>query len=77
MMTYLAESLGLGVLLETKGWEVDTCPEHLCFRKNANASYSVQFHLHVRVSVRVTEVGQVRPPCGVFGVTFNNDCVLV
>jgi hypothetical protein len=76
-VAYLAKSLGLRVLLETKGREVDTCPEHLCLGENTDASYSVQFHFHVRVSVRVTEVGQVRPPGGVFGVAFHNDCVLV
>lgn len=77
VVAYLAESFCLSVLLKTECREVDTRAENLGFRKNANTTNTINFHLHVWVTVGVAEVGQMRAPSGVLCVTFYNDCILV
>jgi hypothetical protein len=76
-MAYLAESLGLSVLLKTERREVDTGTEDLGFRKNANTTNTVNLHFHVWVTVGVAKVGQMRAPSSVLCVSLYNDCILV
>ena len=76
-LSYLAESFGLGVLLETESWEVHTTSEDLSLRQNAHTSDTVNFHLHVRVTVRVAEVGKMGAPSGVLCVALDNDSILI
>jgi len=75
--TYLAESLGLCVLLETEGREMDTGAEDLCLGQDTDTTNTVNLHLHVRIAVRVAQVSQMRSPSGVFCITFYDDSVLV
>jgi len=76
-MTYLAKTFGLSVLLETEGREVNTRTEDLCLCQNTDTADTVDLHLHVWVTVRVAEVGQMRSPGSVFSVAFDNDSVFV
>jgi hypothetical protein len=75
--TYLAKAFGFGMLFKTESGEVGTLAEDLCFCENTDTSNTIDFHLHVRVAVRVAQVGQMRSPCGVLGISFDNDSVLV
>ena len=63
--------------LEAEGREMDSSAENLCFRKNTNTTYSIQFHFHVGITVWIAKVGKVRSPGSVLGVTFHDDRVLV
>lgn len=76
-MSYLAESFCLSMLLETERREVAAGAEDLCFCEDTDTTNTVDFHFHVRVTVWVAKVGQVRAPCCVLCVTFHNDCVLI
>ena len=51
--SYLAEAFGLGMFLETKGWEVHARSENPRLGQNTNATHSVDLHLHIRVAVGV------------------------
>lgn len=75
--SYLAKSFSLSVLLETESREVHTTSEDLGLCQNAHTSNTVNFHLHVRVTVRVAEVGEMRAPSGVLCVAFDNDGILI
>ena len=76
-MFYLAESLCLGVLLETEGREVATSAEDLCFCEDTDTSDTINLHLHVWVTVWIAKVGQMRAPGCILCITLYNDCVLV
>jgi hypothetical protein len=76
-MTYFAESLGLSVLLETESGEVDTGAEDLGFGQDTDTTNTVDFHLHVWVTIGVAKVGQMRAPCRVLCVSLHNDRVLI
>lgn len=65
------------MLLKAEGWEMNTGAEHAGFCQNADASNSVQFHLHVGVAVGITQIGQVRSPCRVLGIPFHNHGIFV
>lgn len=74
---YLAETLGFCMLLETESWEMDTVSENASFGKDTDTSDSVDLHLHIWITVRVSEVGQMWPPCGVLGITLNNHSIFI
>jgi hypothetical protein len=74
---YFAKSFGFGVLFERECREVDSGPEHFGLCEDTDTTHSVDFHLHIWVAVGVAEVGQVRPPCGILGVTFDNNGIFV
>lgn len=76
-VTYLAEAFGLSMLFKTKRGEVYTLSEDLRLSKNANTTNTVDLHFHVRVAVRIAEVGQMRSPGSVLCVTFDNNSVFV
>lgn len=76
-MTDLSKTLSLRVLLETKCWKVDTRSEHACFGQNTDTSDAIDFHLHIWITVWVSKVGQVGPPCCIFSVSFNNHGIFV
>ena len=76
-LSYLAESFGLSVLLETESREVHATPEDLRLCQNAHTSDTVNFHLHVRVTVGVAEVGKMGAPSGVLCVALDNDGILI
>jgi hypothetical protein len=75
--TYLAKAFGFGMLLETESGEMGTLAEDLCFCKNTDTADTINLHFHVWVAVRIAQVGQMRSPCSVLGISFNNDSVLV
>ena len=54
-----------------------TSTENLCFGQNADTSYTINFHLHVRVTVRIAKVGQMGSPCSIFCVALDNDRILI
>jgi hypothetical protein len=74
---YLAESLRLGVFLKAESREMHAGAEDLCFCENTDTPDTVDFHLHVRVAVRVAQVCQVGSPSGILRIAFDNDSVLV
>lgn len=74
---HLSKTLGLCVFLEAEGREVDAGSEYTGLGQNADTSYSINLHLHIWISVGVSQVSQVGPPCRILGVSFNNDGVLV
>jgi hypothetical protein len=76
-VTYLAESFGLGVLLEAECGEMHSGAEDLCLCQNTDTTDTVNLHLHVGVTVRVAQVSQMWTPSGVFRVTLHNDRVFV
>lgn len=65
------------MLLETESREVYSLTENLGLGKNTDTTNTVDLHLHVGVTVRVTEIGQMRTPGSVFCVTFDNDSILI
>lgn len=65
------------MFLETEGREVDTVPKDTSFGQDTDASHTVNFHFHIWVTVRIPQVGQVWPPSGVLGITFDNHSVLI
>jgi hypothetical protein len=75
--TYLAKAFGLGMLFETESGEVGTLAEDLCLRKNTDTTDTINLHLHVWIAVRIAQIGQMRSPCSVLGISFNNNSVLV
>lgn len=76
-IAYLAKPFRLCVLLEAESWEVDSRAEHLCLCQNADPSDAVNLHLHVRVSVRVTQISKMGSPSGVLCVAFDNHSVFI
>jgi hypothetical protein len=56
---------------------VDPGTKHSSFGKDGNPADTIELHLNVRVSVRVAEVGQMRPPCGILCITFDNNSILI
>ena len=74
---YLSETFGLCVLLKTEGWEVHAATKHTSFCQNTDTSDAVNLHLHVRVTVRVAQVGKMRAPCGVLCVALDDHSILV
>lgn len=77
VITYLAESLGLRVLLETEGREMDAGTEDLCLGQDTDTTNTVDLHLHVRVTIGIAQVSQMRTPSGVFCITLYDDSVFV
>jgi hypothetical protein len=75
--THLSEALGLGMLLKTKCWEMDTRAEDSCLGKDTDTANTVQLHLHVRIAVGVAEIGQMRPPRRVLRIAFHNHRIFV
>ncbi len=74
---YLAKGLRLGMLLKAEGREVDPVSENSGFGQDADTSDAVDFHLHIGVTVGVSEVCQMRPPGGILGIAFDNHGVFV
>tara|TARA_R110002003_G_scaffold152_6_gene13629 strand:- start:11767 stop:12129 length:363 start_codon:yes stop_codon:yes gene_type:complete len=75
--TYLAETLGLSMFLKAECGEMDARSEDFGFCEDTNTTDTVNLHLHIWVTVRVAEVGQMRAPGGVLRITFDNDCILI
>ena len=65
------------MLLEAKGREVDTSSEHPGLGQNANTADAVNLHFHIRVAIRISQIGKMRPPCRILRVAFHNDCVFI
>lgn len=76
-MSYLSKALGLGVLLKAEGREVHSTSEYLRFRQNTDTTYTVNLHLHVGITVGVTQVCQMRPPGRVLCVALHNHSILI
>lgn len=76
-ISYLAETFRFRVFLEREGGEVDACSENFGLGQDTDTADSVDFHLDVWVTVGVAEVGQVGTPGGVFGVPFDDNCILI
>jgi hypothetical protein len=65
------------MFLEAESREVHARAEHLRLGEDTNTSNTVNLHLHVWVTIRITQVGQMRTPGSILGVPFDNDGVLV
>lgn len=65
------------MLFETEGWEMATRAKDLGLGKDTDAPDTINLHLHVRISIGVPKVGQMRPPSGVLGVALYDDGVFV
>ena len=76
-VAYFSETLCLSMLLKTEGWEVNTRSEDLGLCEDRNAADTIDLHLHVWVTIWVSEVGQMWAPSGVLGVTLDNNGVLI
>ena len=76
-LSHLSESLSLSMLLKAERREVDTVTEDSGLGKNADTTNTVDFHLHIRVTIGVAKVGQVRSPGCVFCITFHDHGILV
>jgi len=76
-VTHLAKSLRFGVLLKTESREVNAGPEYFRFGQNTDTPYTVNFHLHVWITVWVAQVGQMRAPRGIFGISLHNHGILI
>lgn len=63
--------------LKAKGREVDTCAEDLCLCQNANTANAIEVHLHVGVAKWIAQISKVRSPCGVLGVSFHDNRILI
>lgn len=75
--TYFAKALGFRVLLEAEGREMHTRTEDLSLSQDTNTANTVNFHFHIRISVRIAQVGQMGTPRRIFCVAFDNDCVFI
>jgi hypothetical protein len=65
------------MLLETKSREMDAAAKYFGFRQNTDTSNSVNLHLHVWVTVGVSQIGKMGSPCGIFGIALYNDGIFV
>jgi len=65
------------MLLEAESWEVDAGTEDFSFGKNTDSANAIDLHFHIWVTVGVAKVGQMRAPCSIFGVTLNDNRVLI
>jgi hypothetical protein len=52
-------------------------PKDLGLGKDTDTAYTIELHFHVRVTVGIAEIGQVRTPGGVFCVALYDDGVFV
>ena len=77
LYSYLAKPFSLCVLLETESGEVNTRAEHPGFGQDTDTADTVNLHLHVWVAIGVAEVGQMRSPCSILCVSFDNDSILI
>jgi hypothetical protein len=74
---YLSKAFRLRVLLKAEGREMDTGSEHLGLGQYTDTSDTVEFHLHVRVAVWVSEVSKMRPPGGVLCVALHDYSIFI
>jgi hypothetical protein len=74
---YLSKAFGFGVLFEAEGWEMHSGTENLCFREDTDTTNTVKLHFHIRVTVRIPQIGQVGTPRSVFRVTFHDNRVFI
>lgn len=74
---HFPKALSFCMFLEAESREVDAGSEHTGLGQNADTSYSIDLHLHIWISVGVSQVSQVRSPCRILGVSFDNDSILV
>lgn len=65
------------MLLEAERWEMHTSSKHESLGQNADTTNTVDLHLHVRVTVGVAEVSQMRSPGGILCIALDNDGVFV
>jgi hypothetical protein len=65
------------MLLEAESRKVDAGSEYTSLGQNADTSYSIDLHLHIWISVGVSQVGQMGPPRRILGVSFDDNGILV
>ncbi len=65
------------MLFKAKGWEMNTATEYLGLGQDTDTTNTVNFHLHIGVTVGITKIGKMGSPGGIFGVSFDNDGVFV
>lgn len=56
---------------------MDTATEYLGLGQDTDTADTVNLHLHIGVTVGITQIGKMRSPGGVFGVSFDNDGIFV
>lgn len=75
--TYLAKTFSLSMLLEAESREVDTRAEDLRLCQDTDTTDTIDLHLHIRITVGVAEVGQMRSPGSIFCVALYDDSVFI
>jgi len=63
------------MLLKAKRRKVHAGAKDFGLGQNAHAANAIKLHLHVRVSERIPQIRQVRPPRGIFGIAFHDDSI--
>lgn len=77
MKTNLSEALGLGMFLKREGREVYSSPENPSFSKDTDSPDTINFHLHIRVTIGVPKVSKMRSPGSVFCISFNDNGIFI
>ena len=65
------------MFFEAECWEMHAGAEDLCFGQNAHTTNAIEVHLRVGVAIRVAQVGEMRTPCSIFSIAFDNDGVFI
>lgn len=65
------------MLFETESREVNPRSEDFGLSKDADPTNTVNLHLHVRIAIWISQVGEMRPPCSIFRISLDNDGILV
>ena len=65
------------MLLKAERREVDAISEDTSLGQNANTPNAINLHLHIRVTIGVPKVSQMRTPGGILRIAFDNHGILV
>lgn len=76
-VTHLAKSFCLSMFLEAESREMDTRSENLGLCQDTDSSNAIDLHFHVWVAEWIAEIRQVRSPCSILGVTFDDNSILI
>lgn len=65
------------MLFEAESREVDPGSEDFRLGKNTDPTDTVNLHLHVRIAIWVSQVGEMRPPRSILRVSLDDDGIFV
>lgn len=74
---YLSKAFSFGMLFKAEGWEMDPRAKDPRFGEDADTANTVDLHLHVRITVGVSQICQMWSPCRVFCVALHDDGIFV